>query len=278
MENSFTIRPGNFLRPKQKPEERGGERFQKILRKTLRAASLLLLAFLFLLGGHWVYAKLLEDPSFQMRKVEVVGCHKVSQETLVSLTKVEGMPNLFSLRLGEMAKRIESHPWIEHVRMRKVFPDKVLIQVEERKPIAILQLEEPYYIDERGVIFSRVEDRDGYNYPYLTGLTRQAMEKSPEETKELITKALELLTLANQDKTVPLEEIAEIHMERKQGLWCIPQRVDLEVRMGWDHFGEKLKRLSLIWSDLGKRGTSAISIDCSDVKRMVVKRPTKREK
>jgi hypothetical protein len=42
--------------------------------------------------------------------------------------------------------------------------------------------------------------------------------------------------------------------------------------MGWEDFGEKLKRLSLIWSDLRKREFSAVSIDCSDLKRMVVKK------
>ena len=49
--------------------------------------------------------------------------------------------------------------------MRKVFPNKVKIQIEERRPIAILQLEELYYIDAKGVIFSPVRDGDGYNFP-----------------------------------------------------------------------------------------------------------------
>jgi hypothetical protein len=46
----------------------------------------------------------------------------------------------------------------------------------------------------------------------------------------------------------------------------------VEVKMGWEDFGEKLKKASLIWSDLRKRGFSATTIDCSDLKRMVVKR------
>ena len=181
-------------------------------------------------------------------------------------------------RLKDVAKRLESHPWIDHVKVRKVFPNKILIQVEERKPIAILQLEELYYIDPKGVIFSPVGDRDEYNYPFLTGLTREVLEKESAEAKHLITKALELLRIADKEKISPLEEISEIHMEKTFGIQCFTQTEGVEVRMGWDHFGEKLKRLSLIWSDLQKRGWSAASIDCSDLKRMVVKRITKREK
>ena len=93
------------------------------------------------------------------------------------------MPNLFSVKLKEVVKRLESHPWIDQVRVRKVFPHKILIQIEERKPMAIIQLEELYYIDTKGEIFSPVGDGDEYNYPYLTGLTRRVLEKDPAEAK-----------------------------------------------------------------------------------------------
>jgi cell division septal protein FtsQ len=182
------------------------------------------------------------------------------------------MPNLFTVSLSEVTKRLESHPWIDHIRIRKVFPNKILIQVEERKPIAILQLEEPYYVDTQGVIFSLVGERDEYNYPFLTGLTHQVIEKDPIEAKRLITKALELLSIADQERVFPPEEISEIHMEKIFGMQCFTKTDGVEVRMGWEQFREKLKRLSLIWSDLRKRGFSATSIDCSDLKRMVVKR------
>jgi cell division septal protein FtsQ len=207
-----------------------------------------------------------------VKEVKVEGNRKIPQETLLSLTLMEGMPNLFSINLKEVVKQLESHPWIEQVRVRKVFPHKILIQIEERKPMAIIQLEELYYIDTKGEIFSPVGDRDEYNYPYLTGLTRQVLEKNPVEAKRLITKALELLRIVDQEKVPPLEDISEIHMEKIFGIQCFTKTEGVEVKMGWEDFGEKLKRASLIWSDLRKRGFSATTIDCSDLKRMVVKR------
>jgi cell division protein FtsQ len=272
------LKQGEFFRPKERREGKGVGKFQGILKKALRIAFHLLLVSFFLFVGHWVYVHLLGDPFFRVREVEVEGYRKVSKETLLSLITIEGMPNLFTVRLREVAKRLESHPWIDHVKVRKVFPNKILIQVEERKPIAILQLEELYYIDHKGEIFSPVGDGDDYNYPFLTGLTRKVLEKDPAEANHLITKALELLSIAGKEKVSPLEEISEVHMEKAFGVQCFTQTEGLEVRMGWDQFGEKLSRLSLIWSDLQKRGWSATSIDCSDLKRMVAKRVTKREK
>jgi cell division septal protein FtsQ len=272
MGETVTVRDGKFLRPKAKREDKGAEKFLRIVKKAIRVAFQLLLLFFFLFISHWVYARLLGDPYFRVREVEVEGGRKISKETLLSLTVMEGMPNLFSVKLREVVKRLESHPWIEQVRVRKVFPNKILIQIEERKPMAIIQLEELYYIDTKGEIFSPVGDRDEYNYPCLTGLTRRGLEKDPVEAKRLITKALELLRIVSQEKLPPLEEISEIHMEKAFGILCFTRAEGVEVRMGWEDFGEKLKRLSLIWSDLRKRGFSAVSIDCSDLKRMVIRK------
>jgi len=271
MGETLTVRDGKFLRPRTRRTEKGGEKFQKIVKKAIRAAFRLLLLSFFLFAGHWVYVHLLSDSYFRVREVEVEGSRKVPKETVLSLTAMEGMPNLFSVKLKEVVKRLESHPWIERVRVRKVFPNKIVIQVEERKPMAIIQLEELYYIDTQGEIFTPVGDRDEYNYPYVTGLTRRAFEKDPVEAKHLIDKALEFLRLVNQGKTFPLGEISEIHMEKAFGINCFTKAEGVEVKMGWEDFEEKVRRLPLIWSDLRKRGLSAVSIDCSDLTRMVVK-------
>jgi cell division protein FtsQ len=277
MAETVTIQHEKFFRPKKRGEERGGEKFQELLRRAIRVAFQLLFLSFCLFSGHWIYNHLLEDPFFRVREVKVEGCRKIAKETLLPLTAMEGMPNLFTVRLSDLAQRLESHPWIEEVRARKVFPNQIWIHIKERVPIAILQLEELYYIDAKGVIFSPVGDRDEFNYPFLTGLSRQGLEKDPAEAKHRIMKALELLNAVNHEKVFPLGEISEILMEKTFGIYCFTRAEGIEVRLGWEQYGEKWKRLSLIWSDLQRRGFSATSIDCSDLKRMVVKRIPKGE-
>ncbi|OGP61783.1 MAG: hypothetical protein A2169_14780 [Deltaproteobacteria bacterium RBG_13_47_9] len=269
---SVNLQEEKFFRPKEKRKEIGVQRFQRILKKVVRASFQLLLLSFFLFIGHRTYVHLSGTPFFSVREIEVEGCQKITRETLLSLAGMGEMSNLFTLRLSEVAKRLESHPWIDQIKMRKVFPNKILIQVMEKKPIAILQLDELYFIDSKGVIFSLVGDGDGYNYPFLTGLTRQVFERDPVESKRLIIKALELLRIVEQEKVSPLEEISEVHMEKSFGIQCFTKAEGMEVRLGWEHFGDKLRRLSIIWSDLQKKGLFPSSIDCSDLKRMVVKR------
>ncbi len=264
-----------FLRPKQKREWKAERKILAILKRTLRITWILLFVSCCLLIGHRLYLHLLKDPLFRVREVGIEGYQRVPKETFLSLLTFDGMPNLFTLRLKEVARRLESHPWVDHVKVRKIFPDKIWIEVVERRPMAILQLEELYYIDDKGEIFSPLEDRDRFNFPFLTGLTRETLEKSPEEANRLIMKALELLKMAEREKVSPLEEISEIHMEKTFGVYCFTQGEGMEVKMGWEDFGEKLKKLSLIWSDLKKRGWPVASIDCSDARRVVVRRMIK---
>ncbi len=268
---TVAIQQERFLRPRERRDDRGTERFKAILRRTMRMALLLLFLFLSLFAIHRVYIHLLENQFFRVRQIEVEGNRRVSREAILSLARMEEMSNLFTVKLAEVAGRIGSHPWIEQVRVSKVFPKTMVIRVEERKPIAILQLEDLYYIDAKGWVFSTVGEKDRYDYPFLTGLTRQSLERDRKEADHLIAKALELLWTVEKEKAPPLDQISEIHMERTYGIDCFTQGEGVEVRMGWEQFGEKVRRLPLIWADLRNRGISAASIDCRDVKRMVVK-------
>lgn len=45
--------------------------------------------------------------------------------------------DLLSVDLPALAERLESHPWIQQVNMRRVWPDSVVIEVTEPKPFAL---------------------------------------------------------------------------------------------------------------------------------------------
>jgi len=272
MGESGTVERERFFRPEKKTEGPGGEKYRKVLKKAIQVSSALLIISFLVFFSHQAYTQLLANPSFRVRDIQVRGCGKIAKESLLSLASIEGMPNLFTVRVKDIGKRLESHPWIEGVGVRKVFPNRIMIEVQERKPIAIIQLEDLYYIDAKGVIFARVGDGDRYNYPIVTGLNREALDREPEETKQSITKAMELLLMAEKERVDPLEDISEIHLEKIFGIQCFTKAGGVRVDMGWDDFGEKLKRVSTVWADLQKRKISAVSIDCRDPNRVVVKK------
>lgn len=272
MEETFAIKEERFIALKNKKNFTGEKTFQDILKEFIRILFQILLVLSLLFLTHKIYLNTIEDTFFRVKEIEVKGCRRLKPDTIISMAKIEDMANIFTLNLNDIAKRLEINPWIEYVDIRKVFPDKILIQIEERKPIAIVHLEKFYYIDSNGVIFSPVGEMDKFDFPILTGLRDNFLENGKIMEGDLVIKAIEFLRIIEKRKVAPIDEISEIHINKYFGIHCISLNEGIEIRMGWDNFEEKLKRLSIIWSDLKKRGIDAIFIDCSDLRRVIVKK------
>ncbi len=276
MQDAFAIKEGGFIRLKDKRNLTEEKTFQNVIKGIIKVLFQLLLILLFLFFSHEVYVSTMEDPFFSIKEIDVKGCRRLSPDMIISMARMGDMPNIFTLNLNDIAKRLELNPWIENVDIRKIFPDRVVIQIEERRPVAIVHLEKFYYIDSNGVIFSPVNEMDKFNLPILTGVRVDSLENGKILTEDLAIKAIEFLRVIERKKIAPIEEISEIHIDKHFGIHCISLNEGIEIRMGWDNFEEKLKRLSIIWSDIKRRGISAIFIDCSDLRRMIVKKIDKR--
>jgi cell division protein FtsQ len=272
MEEVLSIQDERFIRVKDRKVFTGERSLQTLFKVFLKISFQILLFLLFSFLCHELYIQVLEDPYFSIKEIEVKGCKRLQPDTIISLAKIEGIPNIFSFKLHNVAERIALNPWIENLEIRKIFPDKIFIQIEEKKPIAIIHLEKFYYIDSKGIIFAPVTEGDRYNYPILTGIPSERTEDGRLLAEDLVIKGIEFLRIVEQNKLPPVEEISEIYIDKDFGIHLVSMNDGVEVRIGWDHFEEKLKRLSIIWIDLKKRGYLPLFIDCSDLKRMVVKK------
>jgi cell division protein FtsQ len=97
-------------------------------------AALLLVA---LPGG--LAAWVLTSPYFQLREVAVEGgTERIPADWVTgTLEPLEG-ENLVRLPLEEIAVRLRGNPWIDTVELRKELPDRLRVEVSERRPVAFL--------------------------------------------------------------------------------------------------------------------------------------------
>src|SRR4030042_6053446 len=102
------IGDGRFLRPRGRQEDKGGEKFQAILKKGVWVSFCVLLLSFLLFIGHQTYVYILEDPYFQVREIEVEGHQSIKKETLLSLTPMDEMSNIFTVSLKGGAKALRS--------------------------------------------------------------------------------------------------------------------------------------------------------------------------
>lgn len=102
------------------------------------------LFFLALSAISWGVRKFKEFPFFKIQQVVVEGDVEIDISELIG-------QNIFDLNREDLKAKYEDEK-AKLVKLRKLFPSKVLMELEERKPFAILQLRKTYEIDSDGVI------------------------------------------------------------------------------------------------------------------------------
>lgn len=82
------------------------------------------------------YAWLLRSRTFELKEVAVLGVlkHLKKADLLESAHGARG--NFFLLDLARIKREVESVPWVKRASVRRVWPDRIVIQVEERVPLA----------------------------------------------------------------------------------------------------------------------------------------------
>lgn len=100
-----------------------------------------------------IIAYTLYSPYFNIKTIEVRGQDKVTKQEVLNLCGVYPGENIFRANLKKTSERIKSGaPYVETVNIRRVFPDKVVLGITERKACGALEYMGSYiYVDKNGV-------------------------------------------------------------------------------------------------------------------------------
>ncbi len=149
------------------------------------------------------------------------GCDRVTEEEVLQLSDVTAQDNLLSLDLKSIATSIEAHPWVHTVEVKKKLPDHLMITIKERTPVALLNSDKMYLVDEQGEIIDELSTEDPVSLPIITGIDPKNIKnhqitKSPNHQ---IQKALELISMASKGtRTLGVNNISQIDIAKKHTL------------------------------------------------------------
>ncbi|OHB33877.1 MAG: hypothetical protein A2X84_10890 [Desulfuromonadaceae bacterium GWC2_58_13] len=241
--------------------------FHLVLRTLVCLVSLVLIV-----GGGGLLAQLLFDSTyFKVDTVRVENQARVSEQEIVALSDVTVGNNIFELDLERIGRKIEENPWIFSARVQRLFPRTVVIRVEERSPMAVINLDYLYYVDGRGEIFKVLEAQDSLDYPVLTGLERQDLLDCPEESRRQLQGMMELVEELTGRQIFALNDVSEIHLDPTDEIVLYTRNGGIPVRMGTGDYRAKLDRLERIYGDLKPRLRALKYIDLNVMDRIIVK-------
>lgn len=115
-------------------------------------------------GGREALRRFLwENPEYNLAVVEINNDGQgVTREMILAATGLEVGHNIFSYSLADARKALVEMPQVDHVELRRVYPNKITIDLVERRPVAWLArsdaedpsaAEDTFLIDDKGVLF-----------------------------------------------------------------------------------------------------------------------------
>ena len=260
-------------RRKQEKQPRDWKKlFHRLLRVSIALGSGCLLAS----GALLTFQVLLESGYFQVRQISVEQQVRVSEEDILEASDIKIGDSMFDLELNMIGRKIEEQPWIARAFVERVFPDQIVIRVEERQPRAVIDLDYLYYVDGSGDVFKMLEAGDDLNYPVISGINRQYLLDNHDQAQSSLLLALGLMQELQGRDHFNLEDVSEIHYDQQEGLILYTLVGGVPVRMGDQGFAAKLDRLEAIYSDLEPRLLALKYIDLNVADRVIVKVDTKR--
>jgi cell division protein FtsQ len=165
------------------------------------SAALLVLALLaaMVVAGWWV----LRNPVFAVKRITVVGdtSHN-SVATLRAHVTPKMVGNFYTLDLAQTRTAFEAVPWVRKATVRREFPDRLKVTVQEHQAVAYWGNEdEPRLVNSFGEVFeANVGDIEQDDLPHLKGPEKQSVQvlamyrllKTPFELLEAGLDELEL--------------------------------------------------------------------------------------
>ena len=158
-----------FLRPPQRTRVRRSRRGF-----TARAALVLQLlgAGLAALALVWTgYAKVMASERLKVGRVDVRGSHFLSEGEVRELLGPAVGENILGLDIEALKARLRSSPWVAEAVVSRTLPDTLKVEIHERVPLAIAEMERLYLMDGDGGLIDLYGPRTAaFDLPIVRGL------------------------------------------------------------------------------------------------------------
>jgi cell division protein FtsQ len=219
------------------------------------AFSLVAIILLSAALAHGYYA-LVNAPWFRVgaEDVSIVGLKHLKEDEILNTLMIPPQASLLNLKSVDLARRLEGLPWLESSVVQFSLPNRIVVEVSEREPLALIHAEDFYLIDTDGKLVSRASAEQKQNFLLVEGLSGLGLKEGdllPRATlREL--KAL-LAALEQAGGWLPRKAILMCRWSAETGYALYTARNSICIQLGWNRFEQKLKHLQRIFGLLDER-------------------------
>lgn len=227
--------------------------------------------------GWQAYRFMTQADMFLVSGVDVRGAHHLGEAELKAIVGPFTGQNIFRADLQSAVRRARVNPWIKEATIHRSLPNRIAMTVLERVPALMLEADSGRYLmDSEAVVIDRVPAGAAYSLPVIVVKDCRARAGEPV-TAEGIAEALALVAEIESRGGWKTSDV-RVNASSPEALSIV--YADHEFRIGSGRYGEKLRRLAEIMSDVKQRGLDIAYVDLRPENQaaVLVKEQGKRKK
>lgn len=223
------------------------------------------------------YCWITQTNLLKTRHIEISGLGRLTDGEILKQGDIRFGMNIFEINLSVLNQRLLAHPWIKKAELFRVMPDKIMINIEEHKPMATVEFEERYLMNHDGVIFCRYSEPFN-KLPVISGLLPDDIHvfrgtRIKDISREL-SAVMDLLKIQSRIfSRVSEKKVHTIRVDHELGLSLFSDGRIKEVKLGFNDYQNKLNKLEDVIRFITKNDAQLTieTIDIVDVDRIVIK-------
>ena len=199
---------------------------------------------------------ILKNPDYNVAELDVQTDGILESDRVLQTAELQKGSNIFLVNLNRARTRIESIPEVEHAEVSRQLPNRITVQISERKPIAwlstargidtrdeVVASKQSFLIDATGVLLQprKLSPQDRY-LPIIRHYSGDNLTEGTQTDGEEIKAALDLLRAHQESLVAARFQIEEIDLARHYGL-VVTDRNGTQALFPLEEMDRQLKRL-----------------------------------
>jgi cell division protein FtsQ len=253
-----------FLRPRTRTRARRARRgLTARMVLALQVAGGLLVGLLLAWGG---YSKVMASEQLRVGRIDVKGSHFLSEGEVRQLLEPALGANILEVDIDELKRRLRASPWVADALVARALPDTLTVEVRERIPLALAELEQLHLMDEEGTLIEIYGPRTaGFDLPIVRGLTGIDGEARRDRARRAGALLADLGELG--------VEISEVHVLGSGELRLVLRGPGETLRLGPPPYRARFTTFLALRRELAERCPDAEYFDLRFRDRIYAKRP-----
>jgi cell division protein FtsQ len=200
------------------------------------------------------------DYGLESPNLELHGVRYASRQQILRVFDPDYGRSLYLFPLAARRKTLLGVRWVHDASIARIWPNRVIVQITERKPAAFIQLPADSVvrwalIDEEGVILEPPA-KASFQLPVLSGVTNgDSQEKRGVRVRRMQRLMKELGPLADNVSEVDVAELDDLRITEKAGGGAV------SLMLGDRNFTSRLRNFLDHYSDIHRKMPQATSFD-----------------